>query len=222
MIAKLLYIPLFTYIISSIILIYKYYQVVPFKKPELIEVESISRGWGGDFIPQISQTGQKKLDHDNISYTIYLFSFLIIGLSSSLFYINYVYYKETPVLSRIIQCMGLCACFLNIVQGIYPLDYIVGENEYSTIHEYTAYGGIFLHLLALTLWVYSNLKKREINKEKNENIALDYIWYCVALSFISIIAMFMLIGRFPNLGAIAQRLCVFFLLLSVAIFAYYN
>ena len=220
MIAKLLYVPLFTYIISSIILIYLY-----FKATGLAD-SSDGLLYVFNNIPQISLTGQKKLDHDNISYTIYLFSFLIIGLSSSLFYINYVYYKETPILSRIIQCMGLCACFLNIVQGIYPLDYIVfdgfKDKEDSTIHEYTAYGGIFLHLLALTLWVYSNLKKREINKEKNENIALDYIWYCVALSFISIIAMFMLIGSFPNLGAIAQRLCVFFLLLSVAIFAYYN
>ena len=187
---RILYIPLLTHIISSVVLVFLFHK---YTKTNII-------------IPQISQTGMKNVSQT--SYIIYFISFLIIGMISSLFYINYVYYKERPILSRIIQCIGLLACLLNIIQGYYSLD------THKLLHENTAYGGIFLHLIALSLWIY-------ITPTKKYN-QLQVIQSCVILSWISIVAMAPLMMINFNFGSIAQRSCVLFLLLSLAIFAYYN
>ncbi|MBU79089.1 MAG: hypothetical protein CMD29_03060 [Flavobacteriales bacterium] len=204
----ILYLPLITYIVSSIILVYLYHT----------SEENI---WA---IPQISQThrpyGSSK------SYSIYLVSFVIIGIISGLFYGNYIYLPDKPIVSRIIQCLGFAACFLNIVQGFFTL------KAYPLIHEISAYGGIFLHLVALSLWIYINPKQ------------LRGVQLSILLSWISIFVMFILLffcegnkkrrlqvnNFFNDMGeelppycsyngvGASQRLCVLFLLLSLVFF----
>ena len=186
----ILYAPFVIHVISSIVLVILFHK---YTKTNII-------------IPQISQTGMKIVN--KTSYLIYLVSFLIIGIITSSFYINYIYLEDSPILSRIIICIGLLACFLNIIQGYYSLD------THKLLHENTAYGGIFLHLIALSLWIYIT------PAEKYKQMQL--IKWCVILSWISIVLMGPLMMINFNLASIAQRACVLFLLLSLIIFAYYN
>ena len=135
------YTPLVIYIISSIILVKLYYD---------------SPLQGKVIIPQISQTGMKVLNKD-ISYYVYLTSFILISMCALFLYMKCINIPKKPSLNKLIIGVGLIACVLNIVQGIYTLD------TYKKIHEITAYGGIFLHLVALSLYLkYTNNHKKSI------------------------------------------------------------
>lgn len=171
-------VPLIIYIFSSIILVYIFHN---------------SRSKTGIIIPQISQTGMKIINKK--AYYIYFISFLIIGLLASNFYLKELNIKKKSTLTKILQFIGLVACFLNIVQGYYPLD------THKKIHEISAYGGIFLHLLVLSVWLYYNRRKDLIT--------------IISLSWLSILLMGPMRTINFNIGSLFQRLCVFFLLLAL-------
>jgi hypothetical protein len=175
-------VPLIIYILSSIILVYLFHNTI---KKDKLKTDII--------IPQISQTGMKNFNKK--AYYIYFISFLIIGLLASNFYLKELNIKGKPELTKILKFIGLIACFLNIVQGYYPLD------THKKIHEISAYGGIFLHLLVLSIWLYYNRRK-------------DLI-IVIALSWSSILLMGPMDTINFNIGSLFQRLCVFFLLLAL-------
>jgi hypothetical protein len=127
--------PLIVYLVSSLFLTILYHKSV--------ETDII--------VPSISQTGMKNLN--KYSYIIYFVSFLIIAVITAHFYLKKLTIKNKPNLTKILQFMGLCACFLNIIQGYYQLD------THKKLHENTAYGGIFLHLTTLSIWLYYNHSK---------------------------------------------------------------
>ena len=175
-------VPLIIYILSSIILVYLFHNTIKKKK---LKTDII--------IPQISQTGMKNFNKK--AYYIYLISFLIIGLLTSNLYWNQYEIKGKHILTKILQFIGLIACFLNIVQGYYSLD------THKKLHEMSAYGGIFLHLLVLSIWLYYNRRKD--------------LTIVIALSWLSILLMGPMDMINFNIGSIFQRLCVFFLLLAL-------
>ena len=200
------HIPLIIYIISSIVLIYL------FLKSKKVKTY---------YLPQISQTGMKNIN--TYSYWIYFISFTIICIITSVYYINHINIKSKPYLTKFIIFLGLIACLFNIIQGYVSLD------KNKILHELTAYGGIFLHLIALSIYLYYSPESENETQDK-------YINYCIILSWLSILLLplFMFLYYYFlkksknlsylsfNLGSIAQRSCVLFLLLSLSIFEYYN
>ena len=174
------YTPLVIYIISSIILVKLYYD-----SPLQDKV----------IIPQISQTGMTVLNKD-ISVNVYLASFILISMCALLLYMKCINIPKKPSLNKLIIGVGLIACVLNIVQGIYTLD------TNKIIHEMTAYGGIFLHLIALSLYLkYTN----------NHNKSVTYI---IIMSWLSIILMGPIMKNHFNMASLLQRTSVFCLILA--------
>ena len=171
-------VPLIVYVLSSIILVYLFHN---------------SRSKTDIIIPQISQTGMKIINKK--AYYVYFISFIIIALLTSNFYLKELNIKGNPELTKILQFIGLVACFLNIVQGYYSLD------THKKLHEMSAYGGIFLHLCVLSVWLYYNRRKDLIT--------------VISLSWLSILLMGPGIMINFNIGSVLQRSCVFFLLLAL-------
>ena len=174
------YTPLVIYIISSIILVKLYYD-----SPLQDKV----------IIPKISQTGMTVLNKGR-SVKVYLVSFIGISMCALLLYMKCINIPKKPSLNKLIIGVGLIACVLNIVQGIYTLD------TNKIIHEMTAYGGIFLHLVALSLYLkYTN----------NHNKSVTYI---IIISWLSIILMGPFMKNHFNMASLLQRTSVFCLILT--------
>ena len=128
---NIIYLPLLVYLVSSVLLVILYHKSSIKDKVML---------------PTISLTGQHILNND-ISYYSYLVSFIILSICAFIFYMKCISVPNKKVYS-IILLLGITACILNIVQGIYAID------KDREIHEKTAYGGIFLHLVALSIYLY--------------------------------------------------------------------
>lgn len=185
----LIYIPLCLYLLQTVILMILYSQ-------SNIDDKYI--------VPTISLTGMHNLNND-LSYYIYLVSFILLAL------LSFIFYSKCLSLSSksryyIIVSIGICAGILNIIQGIYSLD------RDTIIHENTAYGGIFLHLLSLGVYLYY---VRKHNKS---------IYTLYGLAWLSLIMMPIAGTTYKikskkykapfSLLAIFQRLCVLFIILT--------
>ena len=210
--------PLFTYLISSIVLIILFFKSFKNKKPPL-------------FLPQISQTGMKNINI--ISYFIYFISFTIISAITGLFYVNEIHIENKPYITKLIISLGIIGCLLNILQGYISLD------MNKKLHELTAYGGIFIHLIALSIYLYYvHIKDNNSDKENYQK----YMEICIRFAWLSIIFLFPLFMSrtyyylnksksknkryfsifYYSLGSLSQRGCIFFLLLALFIYGYYK
>ena len=188
------YTPLVIYIISSIILVKLYYD-------SSTKYEKYSK----DEIPSISMTGMTVLNKD-ISVNVYLVSFIGISMCALLLYMKCINIPKKPSLNKLIIGVGIIACVLNIVQGIYTLD----TNE--KIHEITANGGIFLHLVALSLYLkYTN------NHNKSVTYIIIMSWLSIMLSGILNVTYVYKSKKYKapfSLVSSFQRLCILFLILA--------
>jgi len=214
-------IPLLTYFISSIVLIILFFKSFKNKKKPL-------------FLPQISQTGMKNINI--ISYFIYFISFTIISAITGLFYINEIHIENKPYITKLIIILGIIGCLLNILQGYISLD------MNKKLHELTAYGGIFIHLITLSIYLYYvNIKDDNSDNSDKENYQ-KYMEICIRFAWLSIILLFPLFMSrtyyylnksksknkkffttfYYSLGSLSQRGCIFFLLLALFIYGYYK
>ena len=184
---NIIYVPLLVYLVSSVLLVILYHKSSIKEKV---------------MVPGISMTGQYILNNDNISYYSYLVSFIILSICAFIFYMKCISVPNKKVYS-IILLLGITACILNIVQGIYTLD------KDRDIHEKTAYGGIFLHLVALSIYLYVS------KHDKN-------ITYIVVGSWLSVILMGPSMELNFNMASSFQRLCVFLLMLGATMIAKEN
>ena len=140
-------IPLLTYLVSSVVLIYLF-----FKKSKSI------------FIPQISQTGVKNISI--YSYWIYFSSFIIIGGITGLFYINEIHIKDKPYLTKLIIVLGLTGCILNMIQGYVSLD----KEEYNKYMK-KSIGFAWLSIIFLfPLFMGRTFYYLKRSKSKNKNL----------------------------------------------------
>jgi hypothetical protein len=185
----LIYIPLFLYVIQTAILMLLY-------SKSNIDDKYI--------IPTISLTGMHSLNND-ISYYIYLGSFVLLALLAFIFYIKCLS-LSSKTHYFIILSIGICACILNIIQGIYSLD------KDTIIHENTAYGGIFLHLLSLGIYLYYVRKHN-----KSVYILYGLAWLSLIMMPIASVTYIYKNKKYKghfSLIAIFQRLCVLFIILT--------
>ena len=187
---NIIYLPLLVYLVSSVLLVILYHKSSIKDKVML---------------PTISLTGQHILNND-ISYYSYLVSFIILSICAFIFYMKCISVPNKKVYS-IILLLGITACILNIVQGIYTLD------KDRDIHEKTAYGGIFLHLVALSIYLYISKHDKKVT-------------YIVIGSWLSVILHQLFLATFNShsgvviyssnmsLSSVFQRLCVCLLIVT--------
>ena len=173
---NIIYLPLLVYLVSSVLLVILYHKSSIKEKATL---------------PQISQTGMKLLNKDT-SFYMYFISFLILGLCSVVFYMKCIHVTGR---NRLIIVIGVVASILNVVQALYTLD------TYQKFHEMTAYGGIFLHLIALSIYLYVSKHGKKVT-------------YMIVGAWFSIILMGPAMKLHFSLGSLLQRLSVCLLIVT--------
>ena len=181
---NIIYLPLLVYLVSSVLLVILYHK-------SSIKDKVI--------LPQISQTGMKLLNKDT-SFYMYFISFLILGLCSVVFYMKCIHVTGR---NRLIIVIGVVASILNVVQALYTLD------TSKQFHEMTAYGGIFLHLVALSIYLYVSKHDKKVT-------------YMIVGAWLSILLMGPAMNINFNLGSLLQRLCVCLLIVTATMIAKEN